>query len=220
MNSLTPSPESHSSPRGRRAVWIAGCAGALLLSGALVWIFARYELIPKRLVAVEPGQLFRSGQISPRLIRDVLEDHQIAVVLDLTFGDEPTAQTAERESARELGIRYVNIPLDGDGRGSTKDYARAVAVLARSMKRERAILVHCNAGARRSAAVITLYQVLIEGRTPEEAYAELDRYGSRPVAESPMLPFLNEKMGEISDHLVEMNVLEATPGPLPKFGPG
>lgn len=198
---------------------IGACAGALVLAGLLVWIFARYEFIPKRLVEVEPGRLFRSGQISSRLIRGVLEDNEIEVALDLTFEDDSDAQKAEREAAEALGVRYVNIPLYGDGTGGTRNYARAVAVLADSMKQGRPILVHCSAGARRTAGVIALYQVLVEGRTPEEAHLELDRYGSRSVAESPLLPFLNESIGEISDQLVEMDVLAARPSPLPQFGP-
>lgn len=199
---------------------IGACVGALVVAGLLFWIFGRHELIPKRLVEVDPGRLFRSGQISPRLIRGVLEQNRIEVVLDLTFEDDSEAQKAERKAAGALGIRYVNIPLYGDGTGGTRDYARAVAVLADAMEQDRPILVHCSAGARRTAGVIALYQVLVEGRTAEEAYLELDRYGSRPVAESPLLPFLNESIGEISDRLVEMDVLDARPSSLPQFGAG
>lgn len=69
------------------------------------------------------------------------------MVLDLTFEDDSRSQKAEREAAGALGVRHVNIPLYGDGTGGTRDYARAVAVLADSMKQGRPILVHCSAGA-------------------------------------------------------------------------
>lgn len=43
------------SPHPMKPLRIGACASALVLAGLLVWIFTRYELIPKRLVEVEPG---------------------------------------------------------------------------------------------------------------------------------------------------------------------
>ena len=59
----------------------------------------------------------------------------------------------------------------------------------------------------------------MNGVSPERAYRELDRYGSRPVAESPLLPFLNENMLELATLLVEREVIPAVPDPLPYFEP-
>ena len=77
---------------------IVGCA--------LVWNnLLRDYLTPKRFVAVEPGKLYRSGQISSGLIRDVLIDHEIALVVDLN-GLEPKwreHQDAEQEAVASLG---------------------------------------------------------------------------------------------------------------------
>jgi hypothetical protein len=81
------------------------------------------------------------------------------------------------------------------------------------------VLVHCAAGSRRSAAVVAMYQLLVEGRSPEDTYRELDRFGKRPVAESPLLPYLNDHMGELAELLVERGVIERVPDPLPLLQP-
>ena len=79
--------------------------------------------------------------------------------------------------------------------------------------------LHCAAGSRRSGAVVATYQVLVKGVPPAEAYLELDRYGSRPVAESPLLAFLNSHMEELAALLVERKVIDEMPDPLPLFEP-
>lgn len=202
--------------RARRIAVVAAAVGVALTLG---WIFGRDQVFPKRFVEVEPGRLYRSGRIEAHLLPGVLARNDIRVVLDLTFGRDDEAQGEEREIARRLGVDYVNIPLHGDARGGTERYARAVARVARAVREGDPVLVHCAAGARRSAAVVALYEVLVEGLPSEQAYAELDRFGSRPVAESPILPFLNQSMGAIAERLVELGVLPAVPSPLPKFEP-
>jgi hypothetical protein len=64
-----------------------------------------------------------------------------------------------------------------------------------------------------------MYRLLVEGVSPEAAYRELDRFGSSPVAESPLLPYLNERMGELAALLVERGVIAAPPRPLPLLRP-
>ena len=79
--------------------------------------------------------------------------------------------------------------------------------------------MQCASGSRRSGGVVALYLLLVEGRTPEEAYGELDRFGRTPVAESPLLEYLNLHMGEIAELLVERKVIERVPRPLPLLRP-
>ena len=73
--------------------------------------------------------------------------------------------------------------------------------------------------AARAAGIVASYQVLVKRVPAEEAYRELDRYGSRPVAESQLLPFLNENMEEIAILLAERKVIDSVPDPLPRFVP-
>jgi protein tyrosine phosphatase (PTP) superfamily phosphohydrolase (DUF442 family) len=197
--------------------------GSLLLTvvvaGALFWIFLRYEVFPKRLIELRPGLLFRSGQISERLIRDTLTEHGIRRVIDLQTPSGEPSQQAEYAAVRELGIDYFRFPLGGDGTGDPRTYALAIAAIDDARQSEEPALVHCAGGARRSGGVIAMYGVLVEGRSPDEAYQELDRYGSPPAAETPLVAYLNDNMETIARELVELGVIARVPDPLPRFEP-
>jgi hypothetical protein len=177
------------------------------------------EVRPKRLVEVSPG-LYRSGQISPRLVRGVLTQLEIGKVVWMThFDSSRETHRAEREAIDDLGIERLHFPMRGDGTGKLSRYADAIAEVAEARRAGVPVLVHCAAGARRSAAVIAMYQLLVEGRDAAAVYGELDRFGSRPVAESPLLPYLNENMAELAELLVERGVIERAPDPLPLLQP-
>jgi protein tyrosine phosphatase (PTP) superfamily phosphohydrolase (DUF442 family) len=177
------------------------------------------EVLPKRLVEVSPG-LYRSGQISPRLVHGVLERLEIGKVVWMVHYDGAReTHRAEREAIEELGIERHHFPMRGDGTGKLSRYADAIAEVADARREGVSVLVHCAAGARRSAAVVAMYQLLVERRDAALVYDELDRFGKRPVAESPLLPYLNENMAELADLLVERGVIESAPDPLPLLQP-
>ena len=177
------------------------------------------EVRPKRLVEVSPG-LYRSGQISPRLVRGVLEDLAIGKVIWMTHYDESReSHRVERAAIDELGIERLHYPMRGDGTGKLSRYADAIAEVAEARRAGMPVLVHCAAGARRSAAVISMYQLLVEGRDAALVYDELDRFGKRSVADSPLLPYLNENMGSLAELLVERGVIARVPTPLPLLQP-
>jgi predicted protein tyrosine phosphatase len=197
---------------------LAGLALALVAAAGVDAL--AYEVRPKRLVAVEPGFLYRSGQISPRLVRGVLEDLRIGkVVWMLHYDSSRKSHRAEKHAIRALGIELGHFPLRGDGTGKIERYADAIAEVADARREGVPVLVHCAAGSRRSAAVVAMYRLLVEGASPEAAYRELDRFGAGPVAESPLLPYLNERMGELADLLVERGVIAQAPRPLPLLRP-
>ena len=90
---------------------IAGLAVAAVVGLVFVWSRIRYDVVPKRLVAVEEGFLYRSGQISARLIGGVLDDKGIDTVISLVGYDAARPDhVAEKAAAEERGIRnYVHI---------------------------------------------------------------------------------------------------------------
>jgi protein tyrosine/serine phosphatase len=204
-----------------RPRFAAAALTLLLVGGGLAAaLSARDQLHPKRFAAVEPGFLYRSGEIAPRLIRDVLEDNGIrTVVWMLHYDASNESHRAEKAAIHALDVRQVNLSLRGDGTGKVERYVDAVAEVADARRRGEAVLVQCAGGARRSGAVVAVYRLLVEGVPAEEAYRELDRFGSRPVAETPLLEYLNLHIGEIADLLVERGVLERAPDPLPLLRP-
>jgi protein tyrosine phosphatase (PTP) superfamily phosphohydrolase (DUF442 family) len=209
-------------PRRRFDRRIALALGAAVLGlGALGLTLRKSEdLRPKRLVEIEPGLLYRSGQISPRLIHGVLEDLGIRRVVWMLHYDEAKAShRAEREAIDALGIERLHFPMRGDGTGKVSRLADAIAAVHQAREAGEPVLVHCAAGSRRAAAVVAMYQLLVEGRPVELVYRELDRYGASPVAQSPLLPFLNSNMRELAEELVERGVLERMPETVPLLRP-
>jgi protein tyrosine/serine phosphatase len=196
---------------------VIGSAGVVLAAAVVFGTSFRHELFPKRLVELEPNLLFRSGQISSRLIRDTLADNDIRVIIDLQAADNWPEHRAEALARKELGIRYSRFRLAGDGTGDPHNYALAIAAIDQAREQEEPTLVHCAAGARRTGGVIAMYDVLVRGRSTEEAYDELDRYGSPPVAETRLLAYLNRNMRTIARDLVDLGVIKAVPFPLPRF---
>ena len=206
----------------RRSIRFAGflaLAVATALAGVLLWnATLRDRLIPKRLVAVEPGALYRSGQISTDLIRGVLVQHDIQVVVDLNEIEERwrEEQRAEEAAAAALGIRHIRLPLHGDGTGDVERFAVALAEIHAAQERDQPTLVHCAAGARRTGAVIALYQVLVQGVPTSAAIAELGRYGNA-LEDSVLLAFVNEQMGPLAERLQDRGIIQQIPEPLPRF---
>ena len=205
--------------RSRRAAALLALTLALI-GGGIGLEAARDQLWPRRFAVVEPGLLYRSGQITPRLIEGVLRDHRIRkVVWMLHYNERKRSHRTEKAAMEALGIEQTNFHLRGDGTGQIEHYADAIAEVHEAHQKGEAVLVQCASGSRRSGGVVTLYLLLVEGRTPEEAYRELDRFGRTPVAESPLLEYLNLHMGEIAELLVERKVIERVPKPLPLLRP-
>jgi protein tyrosine/serine phosphatase len=177
---------------------------------------------PRNFGVVEEGFLYRSGQIHPRIIEDVLRDHQIDVVIDLARDDlRLESARAEIAAVEALGIRKVDLPgLDGYGVGRLDSYATALEELALARYRGDRVLVHCSAGSERTGATVALYRMLFEGWSGEQAYAEYLQYRNRPPGHRKLPDYLNRNMPRLVARLVEQGVLAQAPDPLPVFGSG
>src|SRR5579863_2881874 len=141
----------------------------------------RDRFIPKRWGVVQAGKIYRSGQISRHLVKQVLEANNIRTVVDLTFDNrEDVNQAAELAAIAELGIERKLCPLDSDGTGDPHIYALAVAAVAASAREGKPVLVHCIAGAQRTGGVVALYRLLIEGRSPAFVLEEMQNYAYDP----------------------------------------
>ena len=208
--------------------WLKG-AGLLVVfaAGLVAWDAVKYDVVPKRLVPVEDGVLYRSGQISPRLIGDVLDDLEIDSVISLVDYDPLRPEhVAEVSAARARGVRFLNFDMRGNGTTDfLDDYVLAVTEIHRAREAGEQVLVHCASGVRRAAGVSSVYRVLVRGDDPDEVFdEELDRYvgpfglwGPRSAADSQILPFLNENMAYFAAGLVKAGVIPVAPDPIPQF---
>ena len=168
--------------RRRPLVWIGVIAVVALIGGLVAWNNGlRDALIPKNFGVVEPGRLYRSGQLSRWQVRRVLADNHIARIVCMTGrGGRPADVAAEVAAAADLHVRRDVYPLGGDGTGQVQQYVNAVSAVAAAERAGQPVLVHCVAGAQRTGGVIALYEMLVERRPAAEVYAQLRQFGHDP----------------------------------------
>jgi protein tyrosine/serine phosphatase len=169
---------------------------------------------------VEPGEIYRSGQLSRHVIRQVLAKNKIATIVALGADKDGGPDiAAEQKAARDLGIDRHDYGLNGDGIGDPEVYVKAIDVIVRSTQQGKPVLVHCHSGGQRTGGVIAVYRMLIERKTPQEAYAEMRRYGFDIRTNPGLIPFLNANMAHWVTELRQRKVIDAAPAVLPKIVP-
>ncbi len=151
---------------------LIGTSVLLVLAGWIWW--AKHG--PTRFAEVEPGQLYRSGQLTEPQLRSIIKQYRIKTVLSLL---QPLAESEsdrmESRVCQELGVHRDQVGMPGDGAGNFVDLSRAVEILA--APENRPILFHCSAGVNRTGAVLAAYRMKHGGWTPKKAIAEGRRWG-------------------------------------------
>jgi hypothetical protein len=178
--------------------------------------FAKDIFFSKNWGVVEPGQIYRSGKISPFLIRKVLTKYNIKVIITLS-GDSQTSapDNAERKAAKALGIKRLIFSMGGNGTGDIGDYAKAVAAIYQAQQENKPVLVHCAAGAHRTGGVIAAYRLLIQHKDADSVRTEMMQYGFEPDEDTTLRMFLNDNMMAIAEKLKTMGVIEKVPSSIP-----
>jgi protein tyrosine/serine phosphatase len=174
------------------------------------------HLSTKHWGVVEQGLIYRSGRLPLDRAKTVLAKYHIRVLIDLTNQNPGNRYLPnERAAAKALGIECHNFPLLGNGTGDITYYANAIAVMHQARDEGKPVLVHCVAGTQRTGGVVAAYQVLVERKSPEEACTELRHYGWNPNTNQELLIYLNQNMKKLADLLLELQVIDTIPDPLP-----
>lgn len=195
---------------GKRAVWI----GVFLVAAAIsltIWWFAglRNQFVPVNFGVVEPGRIYRSGQISKEVIGRTLKNDHIGLIINLNGYDTDDA-LVEQKTANELGIQQELLSLGGDGLGDPNVYPKALADIVKANRQGKAVLVHCQSGAQRTGGVIATYRILVEGKSPDEAFAEMERYGHEPKHNPLLIPFIRQHLDQWRTQLAALESAPAT----------
>lgn len=206
--------------RQRKLIKITLLVCILIGGGVLIWEGVLEDrLVAKRFGVVEPGKIYRSGQISSYLIEPVLRENKIEKVIALNGSDlQKPYLKAEVATADKLQIDHQVLHLIGDGTGDVEDYAEAVAEIMRCEKAGKPVLVHCAAGAQRTGGVVAAYRMLVQKKSPEEAYRELLIYDWKPHKDQALIDYLNQHLAELSKLLEQKIDWYEPPQQIPVIG--
>lgn len=152
----------------------------------------RHEFTPRNFGVVEPGCIFRSGRLTPRMLRRVRDQHRVRTVIDLGAYPEGTPdELLMQRTAAELGLtRYVMRGVFGNATGNPNVYLHAVRLLADPANHP--VLIHCAAGAERTGAAVILFRHLVQGKPIDEVYDEALRFRHDPAKNGEMRTYVEE----------------------------
>ncbi len=146
---------------------VVGVLTAAALGGAVYW---RATYLPKRFAVVEPGRLYRSGEVSATQLAHLQRDQGIRRVVCLLDANAPVTQ-AEHEAVTRLGLEWQNVSLTGDGASTPADRKRLLALL--TDPNAPPTLVHCAAGTNRTGLAVGLYRLHQQHWTLDQVMTEM-----------------------------------------------
>lgn len=159
----------------------------------------RYQFIARNFGVVEQNQIYRSGRLTPRMLRKVIAENNIKTILDLgayQLGSE--RDIAEQVISDELGVIRVRFELKGDGSGNPNYYVQTLRIM--QDENNYPLLVHCAAGAQRASGAVLLFRHIVQGIDIAEAYPETFNFKHKPD-EWQLLAYIAQYKADIAQSL-------------------
>jgi protein tyrosine phosphatase (PTP) superfamily phosphohydrolase (DUF442 family) len=157
----------------RRARWrrVARPVAAVLLAALAIvgwrWGTGNFGV-------VEPGRIYRSAQLGPGALAQILRDRRIKTVLNLRGSNPDQAwYRAERAATLAAGATQVDVPMSSD-QWLARDQARTLLEVLDSGAYP--LLIHCEWGAERTGLVAAIATLLRPGASLADARAQFSPY--------------------------------------------
>ena len=176
--------------------WGLGVGVAAVALAPPVVLYRAQYIHAKRFREVEPGRLYRSGQMTAAGFRETIDRYHIKTVVNLQH-EQPDpllpdnwlgkGKVRESELCAQLGVNYVLLTPDLLPPGNAlTDVPPAVPKWLALLDDEDnyPILLHCKAGLHRTGRLTAIYRMEYHGWSPGEALRELRANGYGYVAAS------------------------------------
>lgn len=210
-------------PRGpliRRVLIVA------LLLAAVGW-YARFgvrdHVWARNFAVVTPGEIYRSGRLTPTATRRVVERHGIRTIIDLgAYHPGSAEERRAQRTADALGVTRYRLDLEGDATGNPNEYAHALRLI--NDPANRPVLIHCAAGSERTGCLVALYraqdQDLDIEASIDDLMAEANRYrDTRQPDLRGMLLTWGERVLDSAETGADVRGIEPTAAPTPVTRP-
>lgn len=188
----------------RRRLWTRRLLLAVLavLACQQLWRHLHDYVFAEQFAVVEPGRIYRGAWQQTWPMQRIVRDHRIKTIVALAHPPDHPLVAKEKALARELGCRWVHVPIVDDrsvrdGEQLFDRLEEAAAVLADSDAQP--VYFHCHHGINRASMVQMAYRTLHCGWTLEQATAEIARtFGLKEVDHGPdyrhMAAFYEERV--------------------------
>ncbi|MCG3121966.1 MAG: hypothetical protein GIKADHBN_00339 [Phycisphaerales bacterium] len=198
--------------RGRRAFWPAAIVlGAVVIAlGVAAWSRGQ----PKNFGVVEEGRIYRSGELTPAALKNVVERYHIRTIIDLGAHEPGSGEEArDQRAAAALGLTRYVLRLEGDATGNPNNYVHALRLM--NDPGNQPVLVHCSAGAQRTGCVVMLQRHIVEGKPYGEVFGEAITHRHDAGDNPHLLLMLAEWSDEIAESYQSGNPIPGV-DPIPK----
>ena len=153
-----------STPRGRLNAWI----DSLFIDHAV------FRLAWGNVAAVVPGKIYRCSHPTPFRLRRLARKFGLRTLINLRGPTHSGSDALSRETARELGLTFHDMPFQSRGAPQRERILRFHGIYTTM---ETPAILHCKSGADRAGLAAGLI-VLFEGGTAADALRHLSlRYG-------------------------------------------
>lgn len=172
--------------------WSIIAALIVVLVGAPIVYFRGVYDTYKRLRVVEPGRVYRSGQMTAEGFADAVERYGVRTIINVQ-DEVPDPDIAisfwgrqivkESELCRELGVKYVHLmPTLLPRRLIPQQRPPAIDQLLSVLDDETSypVLIHCHAGLHRTGILTAVYRMEYQHWTPEQAFLDMKAQGFGP----------------------------------------
>jgi len=160
----------------RKRLRVALAVGLAIFAMHQLWRHGSDYVFPLRFGEVVPGKIYRGAWQKEWPMRQIARDHNLKTILALAHPYDSAIATKERELAKELGIKWVHIPIiDQRDMENPKTLNQlldeAAAVINDSDNHP--IYFHCHHGMNRVSMAQMAYRLKYCGWTLEQASEEV-----------------------------------------------
>jgi protein tyrosine/serine phosphatase len=149
----------------------------IALSAAFTFLFS----IPSQAEITNLGQatpfIFRGALPTETQDYEMLKNQGVQVILSLLTTSLDIKK--EQKIAKQMGIKFVSVPLSGWRSPSNQEMSKIQDVLIHAP--EYPVFIHCRHGKDRTGLSIGVYRVRQENWSKEKAYEEMIEWGFKPI---------------------------------------
>ncbi len=165
---------------------VAVCGGVVL---SAVGYISRTSVQYRNFRVVEPGVLYRSGQLTPEAFDRVVREFDIRTVVSFREPDRRD-ESSEQAYCEANGIAHYRLApkrwgsADGGpapAEANVREFLRIIA----DRRPHGPILVHCFAGIHRTGAYTALYRIEFDRWSNADAIAEMQDRGYTTLEDDP-----------------------------------